>query len=129
MNELAKANGKRGSVAAICRKWEITAAQAKSIRERFSREIAEQRQALSIAGFEIAGHIQAEIVKDLNNPKKMAATGLRDKAMAYEKVINGSVTAADGHVAKVNINFGEIRAGRGALEAYEKEKRAKGRVV
>lgn len=126
LRDFAKLGGKKGCLTAICKAWSITEREAINLRNAHAQEIREQRQALSVAGIELASHLAGQIALDLSNKKKMRETPLRDKAMAFEKIINGSVTAADGHKPAVNINFGEIRQNREAYTHYEqrmKEKR------
>lgn len=123
VRDFAKGNGKPGTLQAICADWSITENEARSIRNRSKSEINEQRQALSIACFELASHTAGEMVKDLGNPEKMAETPFRDKAQALEKLVNAGVTAADGHKPGVALNFGDIRAGRDMLA--ERDRRTK----
>lgn len=123
VRDFAKGNGKPHTLEAICADWMITESEAKSIRNRFRAQINEQRQALSIACFELASHAAGEMVKDLCNPEKMAETPFRDKAQALEKLVNAGVTAADGHKPVVALNFGDIRAGRDMLA--ERDRRTK----
>lgn len=121
LRDFAKLGGKKGCLTAICKAWSITEREAINLRNAHAQEIREQRQALSVAGIELASHLAGQIALDLSNKKKMRETPLRDKAMAYEKIINGSVTAADGHKPQVSINFGEIRMGRDQLAERDRK--------
>lgn len=124
--DFAKGAGKPGALKAICANWELTEAEAISIRTRNTDKINELRPALANACFELAAHTAGEIAKDLANPEKMAETPLHHKAQALEKLTNAGVTAQDGHKPQVSINFGDIRAGRDLLaERDRKMKQAK----
>lgn len=123
VRDFAKGAGKPGSLKEICKAWALTEKEAIALRKAHRAQITEQRQALSIACFELAGHAAAEVSKKLGDKRAMKQTPLRDIAMTVEKLTNAGVTAADGHKPAVTLNFGEIRMGRDMLAERDRKMR------
>jgi|GEM_PF-5033147 len=122
----------KGKVAILVKKFEFTRAQAQRFLGTNQMQIDDLRGAISEKAFEAGGQMLVEIQKDLVDAKKMKQTPIRDKAQAFEKIINAATVAADGHQPLVQINFPQTAHYKEKLAKHDAAMRAKkleGRVV
>lgn len=124
--------GAAGTRDMLVEKFEMSARQAQTFLTREKLKIDDLRGAISEKAFEAGGQMLVEIQKDLVDSKKMKLTPVRDKALAFEKIINAATTAADGHQPLVQVNFPDGRALKEMLAKHDEHMRMKklsGRVV
>lgn len=122
----------KGKVAVLVEKFEFSQRQAQSFLSAERMKIDDLRGAISQVAYEAGGKMLVEIQKDLVDAKKMRQTPVRDKALAFEKIINAATTAADGHKPLLQVNFPQTINYKQLVADYDAEmlaKKLKARVV
>lgn len=122
----AMPKGQRNGLVEIAGKWGVTVSVCEDLGRREKKDIMALREKIAENGFMLAARIDERLVEKLESDVHMAATPLKDLAMAREKVIDSSVTAIDGHQAVVgNINIAFVKEARETLRGYDETLRLK----
>lgn len=119
-----------GCIQRMAADWGVPENTIKALNQRKKQEIAMLREANAERGLQLVALTDDEILKDLQDPEKMAETPLRDKAQARERLANSSVTLLEGHQAKVSVDIkGVMEMQKLLAEDDSRMKRVKATVI
>lgn len=93
----AMPKGQRNGLVDIAGKWGVTVSIVEEISKRQKMDLMTLRQKVAENGFMLAARIDERLVEKLEDDDAMADTPFHHLAASREKVIDSSVTAAEGH--------------------------------
>lgn len=105
----------------IADRWGVTRRQVADLINRKKLDINELRSLAAENGFVLANTALDRLREKLSDNEAVAETPIRDLSMTYEKLINASVTAQEGHAPAVQNNFLGIKLAIKAVAAFDEQ--------